>query len=1031
MKNKIVQGAPDHAGVDQRNGFLPPRAIVARLRHDTPAGWASVPPVPGLTDLAGEALSDRAVIRLAYDDERLYLDAVVQERKPVIHPEWGPGTKHFWEQDHIELRFLRDPRHDLDQIQFIVSADGRAWDNRGIGERNPGAIRCSGRRTGRGWSVRLSCAFSDLGLPTPAAGSTWRGIVGHTRWGGGGLDIVCSGATELGFPQADRFGEWIFAGHPDPVFLESVSETGIMVVNRSRQPARGRLTIIREDGKGGATEQTKQIALSAGRNLVRLYLKSVFPAFARYAFRWQSGSGKPVEWGAVSLSGPLPPLSFSKKAQSRPGLLFDSQGLKAIRAKLAREPFKGEYGRFKVDPKDLTGEGLPGPDEPVSMAITKGCMNWFRVAKETMIRDGAGALKPAAAYIWNRQSKQAQQAWKNVVKTVVPTATNQDILIRELNGLLARRDFYDAGAFAEVHLPAEGRDLLARGIAKLRDDEVFRLNRIILQSSVECIGAFRTDLIMKPGSLWGAWLVTGDERLIATATRAVKAALRLTIMDHQIHLHEGMAAGSLALAYDSFHPYLSEEDRSVWRQLLMRFIRLYLETARRRSWTVTTIANANPVGNGGCGLAALAVLAECPEEALEALGYVRRYIRLWLDYCHGQDGGNTEGAQYWQYGVENFLRFARALERVTGSDDGMLAHPAVTKAMNMVRVGLCNDGALHGVNDTVPMPIGGAIGWFTAARFGDRLGLWYGDHALAWLRKRQAVGRPIAYDLSLVDMLLNRTAVPVSRRQPPLPEAFMLKDIHYGILRSGPRFDCRWTAGLKGSRPPYTHHNQRDTGAVFVDLGGERLIIDPGYYKPEPRDHTLPLIGGVGPVHPQAWTGTLTDCGKRGALRWLAADSTAAYGGKAKRVSRLLVMVGDEGLVMLDDIVAECPVTAQYTCGGVTDASPDGRAVTIQGNLVRLRMELLNRPETKVALHPERSLHDSHWGYHFADCRLFPVTADYQPSENEPLVTVLTEQKGRSSRRSSVSNENGRLIVRLPSGIGISFAYWGAWQLSK
>ena len=73
--------------------------------------------------------------------------------------------------------------------------------------------------------------------------------------------------------------------------------------------------------------------------------------------------------------------------------------------------------------------------------------------------------------------------------------------------------------------------------------------------------------------------------------------------------------------------------------------------------------------------------------------------------CGGTDGGNTEGAQYWAYGMESFLRFALLLERLTGIDEGLVTHPLIRNALNMVRVSLCNDGALHGVNDTIPMPV--------------------------------------------------------------------------------------------------------------------------------------------------------------------------------------------------------------------------------------------------------------------------------------------------------------------------------------
>jgi hypothetical protein len=578
------------------------------------------------------------------------------------------------------------------------------------------------------------------------------------------------------------------------------------------------------------------------------------------------------------------------------------------------------------------------------------------------------------------------------------------------------------------------------------------------------------DVAKRPGELWAKWLVTRDRRLIAAATRAVEAAERFTEIAPQIHLHEGMVAGSLALAYDAFYPHLSRGDRGAWQTLLLRLLRLYLKTAHGRSWTVTTNANANPVGNGGCGLAALALWREYPALAERCLEYARRNIRRWRNYCQGPDGGNTEGVQYWQYGMENLLRFALALERVTGRDDGLLSHPSIRNAMNMVRVSLCNDGALHGVNDTVPMPIGGAIGWFVAGRFGDAFGLWYGDHAQRWCAERRAAGKPIAYAPGVAEMLLYRPGVAESSAAQALPLAFKLDSIQYGIIRSGQNFDCRWTAGLKGSRPPYTHHNQPDTGSLFIDLRGERLIIDPGYFKPAPTDHSLALIGGKGPVQPRGRTGSITACavggrlrggevgvalrrdacprdGARGppssycrvtealpctertGLRYLAVDATAAYA-NAARVVRHIVLVGEDGLVLLDDIVACERVTAQYQCGGATSALEGGRSLVVAGNQARLRMDLLTRTDAVFALKPERSLHDTHWGYHFADCRMFPVTAEYTAEEMDPLVTVFGDATSDAASRCTLARGERDLALRFVSGQSVRFVYLGGrWRL--
>lgn len=528
------------------------------------------------------------------------------------------------------------------------------------------------------------------------------------------------------------------------------------------------------------------------------------------------------------------------------------------------------------------------------------------------------------------------------------------------------------------------------------------------------------------GRCLAAWVVQADDRWIECADRCVADFSAHPSWPEETSLQVGNISTPLALAYDAFHPVLSDAQRCCWREVLETALQLHLRCARRQGWNCTTIANANPVCNGGGGMAAMALLYEHPDAA-EALDRARNMVRPYLDYCYGHDGGCTEGVQYWDYGLRSFLRFAFTMDRVVGESDGLLEHHAVKLAMNNIRVSLCNDGSLHGVNDTIPMPVGGEIAYFVAGRFGDALGLWYGDHAARLLAQREDQGKPAVYGADPLWALLYRPDVPSPATRPALPEAYCLRDIEYAIVRSGPRWDCALDAGIKGARPPYTHHNQADAGAVFVDVAGERLLIDPGYYKPRPTDHSLPLIDGVGPTEPSTWTARITACEVRGGLRYLACDATAAYGESADRVVRHLVMVGDRAVVLLDDIVpaGEGKVTAQYQCGGPTETCGDG-SVLIKGQRTALRMWLLNRPDVKLQLLPERDLHDTHWGYHFADCRMFPVLAEYVARDRRPLVSVLVADPAAKPALLA----DGSRISALDGQVAFAFS-GGRWKLDS
>jgi hypothetical protein len=579
-----------------------------------------------------------------------------------------------------------------------------------------------------------------------------------------------------------------------------------------------------------------------------------------------------------------------------------------------------------------------------------------------------------------------------VVADVDGTPEDVAILLRSLNASIDRHDFYDEALFG----PDAARLVSARELTPPDADadprSIRRFNRLLLQGLLEFVRPCGADWLTRATGCLSPWLVDADPRWITRATDCVRAALSHTLIPYYTELHPGMQSQQLAIAYDAFYPHLNDADREAWRELLGRLLAMYLRTARERHWNCTTIANANSVCNGGGGMIALALLGEDPR-ADEALWWVRKYLWRFLDYCFGDDGGCTEGAQYFEYGGSNYLRVVRALEMVVGTDDGLIENDVVRQWSANLAVALCNDGKLHGTNDTIPAPVGQEIAWFLGTRFGDEFASAYGDHSLR-IQAAMATAMPrVPYRVDPMLALLTRPDTPLAPELPALATASHLRSIEVAILRSEPRWDCAIDVGLKGSRPPYTHHNQADTGAFFLDLHGERLLIDPGYYKDEPTDHCLPIIDGIAPAVPSDLRGEITRCDSQGPWRVATVDSTAAYRGHASRVRRHLLIGGPHTAVLIDDIAASSDqpgaISSWFQAGGPTAAlRPD--TIRIQGDATALDVQILGPPDVATALHAERDLHDIHWGYHFAVCRWFPVTLDYTAGD-VPLVVVFTD----------------------------------------
>ena len=1020
-----------HAGLEPRNGFLPPQIPVFRLDGQP----SELPGVPVLTDLRGEDIPEgRRRICVGCTDSEFVIHADIAETNLVVFPDCEPDSPNFWRQDHIEFRVLPDPGRDLDQSQVILAASGKVLVG-GPGTAFDG-VHATVERTAEGWSLDARVPFSALALPALKHGDCVRGVVAHCRWGEGYFEPAACTACQLGFPQADRFAEFAIRGSADTVTLEQAAlPTGplpegpvrpaVTLRNRSQADVRGTLGVTHETAaEVDARTEAIPCILSPGTNVLVPQLSLTRPLYGRFRLRFTDTLGHVTDLGAVTLrAGVSRRHGISSDKLQHPYLHFNERELAELRSKAALPAFESVAGELSLAENDLSTEDLPDSMADLSLELKPSHGGWFRVCRESLLRDGANARKASSARIWSLLSEEGKEAARRVVESVDEDKDAVARLLKAFNEMLARPDFYDAEAFANVAFDPTARAELEDPQRDLDERRLFLNNRKVFQGAIECVHQFGAHYVNKAAGLFNKWSLSGDRRVIDVATRYLEAADKCMILEPHINLHTGMLCGSVGLAYDAFAPHLSDEQRAIWLRVAKRLLDLYLDSSRKPHWDCVCIPNANPVANGGGGRLGLALLNEYPEEAAEALWHARRNIWNWLDYCCGTRGGNTEGVQYWQYGTSNFLSFALALEHVTGSDDGLLSHPAITKTLNMIRVSLSNDGATHGMNDTIPSPVGSPIAYFCAGRFGDDFALWYGDHAERTLRKRREAGKPAPYTSTAFWTLLNRPAVPECFTPPVLPTTYVLDDIHYGILRSAPRYDCALVAGMKGSRAPYTHHNQPDTGAFYIHVRGERLLIDPGYYKGQPDCHNLPYIGGTAPFQPAATTGLL--CGfQAGRIHGLSCDATAAYREAATRVLRHLIMVDGQGIILLDDILvppgADATVVTQLQCGGRTRESNQARTVLNEGEIAHLRIDALTIPELRFDLQPERSLKDVHWGYSFADCRHFPVTASYQARADQPLVLAF-QDAGDDAPAPTVEQVDGRLVVHMPDGTAVPF----------
>ncbi|MEK6239084.1 MAG: PQQ-binding-like beta-propeller repeat protein, partial [Planctomycetales bacterium] len=136
------------------------------------------------------------------------------------------------------------------------------------------------------------------------------------------------------------------------------------------------------------------------------------------------------------------------------------------------------------------------------LAVSLDLREVSRITSIHSVRDWNGfldRLKTAAAkpdasvekHLWNRFSAPLRAKLKKAVAGQPIKYTLKRAVIDELNALLARRDFYEPTAWdGREHQRREALDFLERGLDNLGDDEIHRLNRLLLES------VFRKNLTM-------------------------------------------------------------------------------------------------------------------------------------------------------------------------------------------------------------------------------------------------------------------------------------------------------------------------------------------------------------------------------------------------------------------------------------------------------------------------------------------------------------------------------------------------------
>lgn len=164
--------------------------------------------VDSITGARANASTD---VQLARDDKNLYLfyRAVERGQESHLHECTRNGDRSIYQNDAVEM-FLQAQGPGSGYFQVTVSPTGASFTSRRDTSGNPlpwkpTGIEAAGHLDFDYWNVEFKIPFADLGVATPAAGTTWRAnfcrneLPGQRHWN-------AWSSTGGDFHQPERFG---------------------------------------------------------------------------------------------------------------------------------------------------------------------------------------------------------------------------------------------------------------------------------------------------------------------------------------------------------------------------------------------------------------------------------------------------------------------------------------------------------------------------------------------------------------------------------------------------------------------------------------------------------------------------------------------------------------------------------------------------------------------------------------------------------------------------------------------------------
>lgn len=430
--------------------------------------------------------------------------------------------------------------------------------------------------------------------------------------------------------------------------------------------------------------------------------------------------------------------------------------------------------------------------------------------------------------------------------------------------------------------------------------------------------------LSRVATLAAMYRLEGDRRFAERAEQEMLTAAAFPDWNPSHFLDTAEMSNALGIGYDWLYDQLSPENRKAIRTAIVeKGLKPGLDIYRKNRWWAVARHNWNQVCNGGMVVGALAIADEEPAIAAEVISFARKSIPLAMNSA-APDGGWAEGPGYWNYAMRYTAFYWAALTTALGDDFGLQAMPGFAET-GLYRIHIVGPtGLAFNYADGGSKPGTAAEMMYFARRF---------DRPVYAVNERRLGGSEV-FDLLWYDP--RGGAADVER----LPTAVRFRGIDVACLRSKWNDPQALFVAFKGGDNK-ANHSHLDLGTFVLDALGERWAIElggdeynlPGYFGKQrwtyyrlrtEGQNTLVLNGDN--QDPAAKARLISFEPKiKGGGSFAVADLTTAYTRHAQKVHRGIALIGDDRVLVQDEIQAATPVEADWGMHTNAAIDKDGR----------------------------------------------------------------------------------------------------------